>query len=182
MGALKFRVLLDSAAEQEVFRDILIDENSNFETFYHTILNAFRFEGNEIGSFYVSNENWDKGYEIALLDMRYSDEDQEMSSVMKEAILKDFIQEENQKFILVYDFIRMWIFLVELLEKTDLEQAVPSVALSVGMAPPEDSRMMQDQEFMGDEFEDEDDIFGGEDFEDGYDEEDYSGFEGYEYE
>lgn len=178
MAALKFRVLLDTPNEQEIFRDILIDENANFETFYRGILSAFRFEGQEIGSFYVSNNEWDKGYEIALLDMRYSDEDMEASSVMSESLIKDFIETQDQKFILVYDFIRMWIFLIELLETVDIQQAVPSVALAVGMAPPEDSKLLQDDAFMGDEGDDE---FQDEDFEDGYDEEDFSDFNEYEY-
>ena len=77
MGALKFRVLLDSEKDKEIFRDILINENDNFESFYRAILNSFNFEGKEIGSFFMSNDEWDKGHEISLMDMSYSDEDQE---------------------------------------------------------------------------------------------------------
>lgn len=179
MGALKFRVLLDSEKDQEIFRDILIDENENFETFYHAILNAFRFEGQEMGSFYMSNDEWDKGHEIGLMDMRYSDEDEHLPGVMKEAILKDFMEATDQKIILVYDFLRMWIFLIELLETTDQTVEKPEVALSIGVAPPEDSKMIAEDAFYGEEEEDE---FGQEeDFEDGYDEEDYSGFDEYNY-
>ena len=45
MGALKFRVLLDSEKDQEIFRDIIINEEDNFESFYRAILNSFNFEG-----------------------------------------------------------------------------------------------------------------------------------------
>ena len=181
MGALKFRVLLDSEKDQEIFRDILIDENENFETFYQAILNAFRFEGNEMGSFYMSNDEWDKGHEIGLMDMRYSDEDEDLPGVMKDAVLKDFMEVSDQKIILVYDFLRMWIFLIELLEKTEQKIEKPEVVLSMGVAPPEDSKMVAEDSFYGDEPED-DELFDGEDdFEDGYDEEDYSGFDEYNY-
>lgn len=181
MGALKFRVLLDSEKDQEIFRDILIDENENFETFYHAVLNAFRFEGQEMGSFYMSNDEWDKGHEIGLMDMRYSDEDEDLPGVMKDAILKDFMEVSDQKIILVYDFLRMWIFLIELLEKSDLSVEKPEVVLSMGIAPPEDSKMIAEDSFYGEE-EGEDELFGEEDdFEDGYDEEDYSGFDEYNY-
>ncbi|HLP54240.1 MAG TPA: hypothetical protein VK151_04390 [Fluviicola sp.] len=181
MGALKFRVLLDSEKEQETFRDILINDTDNFETLYRAILNAFRFEGQEIGSFYMSNDDWDKGHEIGLMDMRYSDEDESLPSVMKDAVLKDFMEVPDQKIILVYDFLRMWIFLIELLEQTEQTVDKPEVVLSIGVAPPEDSKMIpEDDDFMGEGEEDE--LFGEDDeFDDGYDEEDYSNYDEFNY-
>ena len=44
MAAYKFRVLLDTEKESEIFRDIVIDENDNFENFYHAIISSFRLE------------------------------------------------------------------------------------------------------------------------------------------
>lgn len=180
MGALKFRVLLDSEKDQEIFRDIQINENENFETFYRTILSSFHFEGKEMGSFYMSNDEWDKGHEIGLFDMRYSDEELDAPSVMKEATLSDFMEVPDQKIILVYDFLRMWIFLIELVERSEQTVDTPKILLSVGIAPPEDSKMIQEDSFLGEE---DDDEFGNfdEDFEDGYDDEDFSGYEEFEY-
>ncbi|MNY40186.1 hypothetical protein D3C86_1749120 [compost metagenome] len=54
------------------------------------------------------------------------------------------------------------------------------VALAVGTAPPEDSKMIQDDAFYGEEEEDEFNDFD-DDFGDGYDDEDLSGYEEYEY-
>lgn len=179
MGALKFRVLLDSEKDQEIFRDILIDENENFESFYRTILNSFNFEGQEIGSFFISNDEWDKGHEISLMDMSYSDEDPEITSVMSEAKLVDFMEAPDQKIILVYDFLRMWIFLIELQERTEETLDKAKIALAVGTAPPEDSKIVQDDAFFGEEEDDENEF--DEDFGDGYDDEDLSGYEEYEY-
>lgn len=180
MSALKFRVLLDTEKDQEIFRDIVINEEDNFETFYRAILNSFNFEGNEMGSFFMSNDEWNKGHEISLMDMSYSEEDAEITSVMSKTTIADFIEVSDQKIILVYDFLRMWIFLIELLERTDEEATKPKVALAVGTAPPEDSKMIQEDAFFGEE-EDDFDEFGDDDFEDGYDDEDFSGYEEYEY-
>ena len=69
MAGLKFRVLLDSNDKNEVFRDILISDNDNFESFYHAILNAYQFSDDQMASFYMSNDMWDKGHEISLFDM-----------------------------------------------------------------------------------------------------------------
>jgi hypothetical protein len=181
MGSYKFRVLLDSEKDEEIFRDIQISDSSNFEELYRAILSSFHFEGKEIGSFFMSNDSWDKGHEISLMDMRYGDDDPDMPSVMSEAVLKEHMEEKDQKIILVYDFLRMWIFLIELLETSEEEIVAPKVALSIGMAPPEDSKMVQDDAFFGSEEDDDFDEFGDE-FDEGYDDEDFgSGYEEYEY-
>ena len=95
----------DSEKDQEIFRDIIINEEDNFESFYRAILNSFNFEGKEMGSFFMSNDEWDKGHEISLMDMSYSDEDMEITSVMSEAKLTNFMEAPDQKIILVYDFL-----------------------------------------------------------------------------
>ena len=178
MGSLKFRVLLDSEKNEEIFRDIQINEDDHFESLYHAILKAFGFEGNQMASFYVSNDEWDKGHEIALMDMRYSED--EDSSVMKQAILKDFMEVSDQKLILVHDFMRMWIFLIELIDTRKETVDAPLTLLSVGMAPPEDSKMMQEDMEFGEDDEDlYGDEFGDDDFEDGYDEEDLADYDDY---
>jgi hypothetical protein len=184
MGALKFRVLLDTEQESEIFRDILINEDDNFESLYQAIINSFRFQGDQMASFYLSNDDWDKGHEISLMDMNYGDEAiDEKASVMSVAVLRDFMQEKDQKIILVYDFLRMWIFLIELIDRPADKVSKPETLLSVGMAPPEDSRMTNleddtDNLFEDEEFGDDDDIFD-DDFEDGYDEEDYNNYNEY---
>lgn len=183
MAGLKFRVLLDSENSSEIFRDILIRDTDNFETLYKAIVSSFRFQGDQMASFYVSNDSWDKGSEISLMDLSYDDELTESpTAIMKDALIKDFIEEPDQKFILVYDFMRMWIFLLELIgyEKEGPEK--PEVLLSMGMAPPEDSRVAADNEdmFVGDLDEDEDEM-GFDDFEDGMSDEDYSNLDEYDY-
>ena len=101
---------------------------------------------------------------------------------MKTAIIKDFLEEPDQKFILVYDFMRMWIFLIELIGyEKDIPES-PQVALSMGMAPPEDSRTSNDIEDMFlsmSSEEEEGDDYGFDEFEDGMSDEDYSNFDEY---
>lgn len=189
MAGLKFRVLLDSKDQEKVFRDILISDSDNFETFYRAIISAFRFQGDQMASFYISNDEWDKGHEISLMDLSYDDDSIDaIPSVMKNAILKDFIEEPDQKIILVYDFLRMWIFLAELVGYEQETPVEPTVLLAMGMAPPEDSRVteLEDGDFLDDIFdeedeEDEDDEFGFDDYEDGLSDDDMSNFDSYDY-
>lgn len=184
MAGLKFRVLLDSENNSEVFRDILINSEDNFESFYKAIVSSFNFSGKEMASFYVSNDEWDKGHELNLEDMSYGEEEKsEFPTVMKHASIQQFIEEPDQKFILVYDFMRMWIFLVELIGYEKVAPEKPEVLLAVGMAPPEDSRSGDNENlFVGQEGDDMDeDEFGFNDFDDDISDDDYSSFDDYEY-
>lgn len=184
MAGLKFRVLLDSENNSEIFRDILINDTDNFESLYKAVISSFNFQGDQMASFYVSNDSWDKGHEISLMDMTYDDDSIDSpAAVMKDAIIKDFLEEPDQKFILVYDFMRMWIFLLELIGYDKEGPEKPQVLLAVGMAPPEDSRAASDNEdlFMGELDEEDEDEFGFDEFDDEMGEDDYSNFDEYDY-
>jgi len=188
MPGLKFRVLLDSEKKEEIFRDILISDTDNFESLYKAILEAFALKGDQMASFYVSNDNWDKGHEISLMDMSYGDDAvDEPSAVMKDAIIKNFLEEPDQKFILVYDFMRMWIFLVELIGFDRTEPETPQLLLAMGTAPKEESKALMDGvSFTGEDAEiglddEEDDEFGFDEFQDDFNDEDISDFNEYDY-
>ena len=185
MAGLKFRVLLDSEKDSEIFRDILIKDTDHFESFYKAVIQSFRFTGDQMASFYVSNDHWDKGHEISLMDMTYDDDSVDSpAAIMKNAVIKDFLEEPDQKFILVYDFMRMWIFLIELIGYEKEGPEVPQVVLSIGMAPPEDSRNTLDNEhlFAGETDEDEEDEFGFNEFDDDFEDDDLAGYDEHEYE
>jgi len=174
MASYKFRVLIDTDSSEEIFRDIVISTTENFETFYQAILAAFEFNGQELASFYVSNESWDKGHEIALMDMQISDS-LDAPSTMKDTLIEDMVNTSNQKFILVYDFLRMWCFMIELNEIIQENFDGPMLDLSVGEAPNEfdkDIDLSGDMTGHADLGNEIDDIFN-----DHGDEDDFGGFE-----
>lgn len=179
MPSFKFRVLIDTNSGTDIFRDIVISTNENLELFYQTILASFNFKGDQMASFYKSNDDWDKGQEITLVDMGMSD-DVEPVLIMNETKLKDIVTDKNQKMILVHDFMRMWCFLIELVETQTKAVSAPQVLLSVGTAPDESSKELDSAEGMpygetlnlGDDF---DDIFS--DDPDDFDEDDLENFE-----
>jgi len=165
----KFRVIVDT--EEDVFRDIEIETNSSFEQFHKAILDSFDFEEGEMASFYMSNESWEKGLEISLMDVGGA------APSMANTKLEDMLSKPSDKVLYVYDFLRMWIFYVELVEvKKDKPSTIyPRVALVYGYAPAQDSKEMDlfgsefsEEEFNevhgnasgGDDDEDEDDMFG----------------------
>jgi Plasmid pRiA4b ORF-3-like protein len=143
----KFRVIIDT--EQDVFRDIEIETDTTFEKLHEAILDAFDFELGEMASFYMSDEQWEKGLEIPLMDMAG-----DAALSMKSTKLSDMVSKPSEKILYVYDFMRMWIFYVELMEvKKDLPSTIyPRVALVYGDAPSQDSKEM---DLFGSEFSEE---------------------------
>ena len=183
VNIFKFRVIIDT--EQDVFRDIEIETDSTFEQLHEAVLDAFDFESGEMASFYMSNEQWEKGLEIPLMDMAG-----DAALSMKSTKLSDMLSKPSEKVLYVYDFMRMWIFYVELMEvKKDAPSTIyPRVALVYGDAPSQDSKEMDlfGTEFSEEEFtemhgdvdgeeerdEDEDMFESGEDY---FDESEFNG-------
>ena len=60
----RFRIILDT--HEDVFRDIEIEANASLEDFHNAITQAFGFDGQEMASFYTSNDLWEEGDEISL--------------------------------------------------------------------------------------------------------------------
>lgn len=158
----KFRVIID--AEEDVFRDIEISTDDHFFSLHKAILDAFDFEDGEMASFYLSDDNWEKGLEISLMDMG-SD-----NLSMTGSILSDFVDKPSDKLLYVYDFLRMWCFYVELVEVTKEKPSTiyPRVALVYGDAPSQDSKEMDlfGTEVDNEEFDDQNDDYKGSDDED----------------
>ncbi|MFN5620122.1 MAG: IS1096 element passenger TnpR family protein [Flavobacteriales bacterium] len=179
----KFRVIIDT--EQDVFRDIEIETTATFEKLHEAILDAFDFESGEMASFYMSNESWEKGLEIPLMDMAG-----DAALSMKSTTLSEMVSKPSDKVLYIYDFMRMWIFYVELMEvKKDKPSTIyPRVALVFGDAPSQDSKEMDlfgsefsEEEFNemhgdvkdGDDEDGEDDMFDAD--EDYFDESEFNG-------
>lgn len=177
MPGLKFRVLLDSVEEEEVFRDIAINDDLTLEQFYMAILDAFGFPNDQMASFFVSDHEWNKGEEISLMDMSFGADDQETPVQMSNIMIREKIQAPNQRLILVHDFLNMFIFLIELQEILDEEVKDAELIMSVGEVPksltsnPKDKlenlrfETEVDQDLKDYDLGDFDDDFGGEGFE-----------------
>jgi hypothetical protein len=136
-NVFKLRVIIDT--EEDVFRDIEMSAQSTFHQLHETILHSFQFEKGEMASFYLSNDEWEKGLEIPLMDMG------EGVVSMENALLSEMLQSAGNKVLYVYDFLRMWIFYIEVMEvlEADANQVYPVVSLTFGEAPSQDSKEME---------------------------------------
>ena len=130
----KFRAILD--AEEDVFRDIAIDENASLEDLHNAIVNAFGFDGLDVASFYTCDDIWNQEDEIPMFDSGDIPGEQK---TMSDYAINDLLYDEQTKIIYVYDFINMWTFLVELaaIEEAVIGETYPALLFSHGELPAE---------------------------------------------
>jgi len=128
----RFRIILDT--EEDVFRDLEIEQSATLEDFNNAITQSFGFDGMEMASFYLSNEAWEQGEEISQFDMS---EGMESIRLMNETLVEDVVSERSTKLLYVYDFLNMWRFMIELAEIADAEDGVayPNLMYVQGQVP-----------------------------------------------
>ena len=153
----RFRVILD--AEEDVFRDIEIMSDNSLEDFHNAIFQAFGFDGNEMASFYISDEEWNQGEEISQVDLTEGGSD---IRLMEETSLDDVVSESQTRLIYVYDFLSMWTFLVELAEIAEPEPGIlyPNLMYVHGQLPPSapDKEFIAEKDEFSNDFDDDFDI------------------------
>ena len=130
----RFRVILDNDTEDDIFRDIEIYKTNSLEEFHETIINSFGFTNNEMASFYISDNEWNQGEEISLFN--FGDESKE-TKLMSSVAINQVINNENNKLIYIYDFLNMWVFLIELIEVAEEIKEInyPNIIFSKGDLP-----------------------------------------------
>lgn len=151
----RFRVVLDNDTDEDVFRDIEIKETDSLEDLHNCIAQSFGFDGLEMASFYVSDDVWNQGEEIPMIDLGEEAAERTMNST----IINELIHEAQTKLIYVYDFFSMWTFYVELAEIVEETEGVnyPNLMFVHGQLPdsaPEKSFEAEDISDFNDEFED----------------------------
>lgn len=156
----RFRAILDNDTKEDVFRDIEIRETDSLEDLHNAITQSFGFDGLQMASFYISNEEWDQGEEISMFDVS---EGNASVRLMNETALNDVVNKSQTKLIYVYDFMSMWTFLVELAEIVDEAEGTdyPNLMFAFGQIPdtaPEKTFEAENFDDLDDGFEDDLDI------------------------
>ena len=138
-----FRVLVDTAEEEDVFRDIAIEADAPFEQLHLAIQDAFGFDNSQMASFYLADEYWDRGQEIALMDVSSGDEP---VLTMGTTPINKLINNDQKRALYVFDFLLMWTFFVELVSEgeANTEYTYPMLMVEVGEAPDQYSKEPED--------------------------------------
>ena len=130
----RFRVVLDNDTKEDIFRDIEIRKTDTLEDLHNTITQSFGFDGSEMASFYLSDDDWNQGQEISLFNLS---EGLDTVALMSKTVIDTVVDIERTKLIYVYDFLSMWTFLVELAEVVQEAQGTdyPNLMYVHGQVP-----------------------------------------------
>lgn len=130
MKIITLRIIPET--EEVVYRDLEARSDNTFLELHQHLLKAFEFTDDQMASFYVSDEDWNKGQEISLFGI----EDQEVLE-MQSTTVGSIFSSVNQKMLYTYDFLAMWNFTIEVMEigAADQKSKYPKVSRRFGDAP-----------------------------------------------
>lgn len=156
MAIYRFRVTFEDY--EDIYREIDMPSRATFLELHQAIHSATGYVSDVSSSFYVSNDQWKKGTEIAYLptERKKSNGVQEMEGIR----LSKFIDDPHQKFYYIYNFDRPSDFHVELIKilKEEEGKAYPSIFKAVGTVPKHVAAANFPLSTTDDENDDEDDL------------------------
>ncbi|QIG90688.1 plasmid pRiA4b ORF-3 family protein [Chryseobacterium sp. POL2] len=127
----KIRVILD--AKESIFRDIEIKDKQTLWNLHLGIKSAFSLPGDELSSFYFSDEDWSEGRAVPLEDMS----DDGDGEIMSDVYVNEGFSQKGDKMRFQYGFLDLWEFFCELVDVIDEKPAVnyPITAYRFGNVP-----------------------------------------------
>jgi hypothetical protein len=135
MAILKFRIYWEE--DDSVYRDVVIKHTQTFEDLHTAILKCFEFDNKHKATFFRSNDKWLRGREISL--EKYADKEYTVDPlIMLDTTMGSEIKIPNQKFIYLYDFNKLWTFMVELIsvdKEENKKLTYPTCVRTEGLAP-----------------------------------------------
>lgn len=153
----KFTVLSDEV--DDFVRIIKIDPEATFFDLHNAILDSVKYDKNQMTSFFICSDDWEKGQEVTLIEMESSSEYDNL--VMENTKLEELISDEKQKLLYVFDMISDRAFFIELTEIIPGKSvSKPEYSSSEGKAPQQiladeavsiAPKMTLDENFYGDE-------------------------------
>lgn len=133
MAIYRFKITFEDY--DDVMREIDIRSNQTFEDLHNAIHQSVNYKADVSSSFYVSNDQWIKGQEIAFMP---SDNKKKRGvKLMSDAKLNQFIDDPHQKFYYTSNFERPFDFHVELVKIIELipGKIYPIIGKAAGEAP-----------------------------------------------
>jgi hypothetical protein len=106
----KFTLLSDEL--DDFVRVIDIDPEATFFDLHNAILESVKFEKNQVTTFFLCSDTWEKQQEVTLIEMESSSEYDNL--VMDEIKLEELLSDEKQKLIYIFDMISDRAFYMEL--------------------------------------------------------------------
>lgn len=127
-----FRIVSDEVDNFK--REIKIDADATFLDLKNAICESVDYDKNQLSSFFICDDNWEKRQEITLEDMDTSS-DQDVY-LMEDTRLSNLIDDEGQKLMFTFDYMTDRSFFMEMKELIPGSNLMdPVCTLALGKAP-----------------------------------------------
>jgi len=127
----KFKLTSDEASTFSC--EIEIDADNTFLDLHNIINESVGYQKDQMASFFLCDESWEKESEITLVEMDTSSEYD--NHTMEDSIISDFITEKNQNVLYIFDMFSERGFIVRLKEIKTGHLEKPSCISKKGNAP-----------------------------------------------
>ncbi len=120
--------------EIEAFvKEIAIDDTLTFADLHNTIQKLLEYDATQMASFFTTDKEWNKEMEITLFDM--ADSSSDLLRVMQDTLLSDYLFEEGQRLLYVFDFFSERGFFMEVIKIAEGTLEQPNCYRNEGTAP-----------------------------------------------
>ena len=144
----KFKILSDKVENFALHIDA--DAKNTFFQLHEAIQDECKYDPSEIVTFFLADEEWDKGQEIPMFPNKSPKQNAEIT--MKTAMIGDYLKEKEDKLIYVFDVINqksLYIELNEIVMENKLNS--PVVTYNKGLAPLQSSSNRYDTDLLANE-------------------------------
>lgn len=127
-----FRIVSDEV--DNFRREIQIDADATFLDLKNAICESVGYDKNQMSSFFLCDDSWEKEKEITMEDMG-SDPSQEVY-LMEDSVLSVFVEDEGQRLMFTFDYLTDRSFFMEMKElQTGKNLKDPVCVMAIGKAP-----------------------------------------------
>mgnify|MGYP002626062730 CR=1 FL=1 len=156
----KFTIISDEV--ENFMREIKISADAKFLELHKLILESCGYKDDQLTSFTICENGWEKGQEITLEEMDTSSDVD--SYVMAKTELSEFLEDEKQHLLYTFDPLADRVFFIELSSIKPGQMEHGEVTRSQGDAPQQtldfDEMFARNPITGGDDIMDDDDLFG----------------------
>lgn len=124
-----------SADDTAFLRDFEVDADQTFLSFHNIIQKNLGFDPTQLASFFLTDEHWNKGLEITLIDMQ--NEGGPAAIPMESVKIGELIKDRKERLLYVFDIFADRGLFIELLDMFDPIKNVnyPICSAAVGEPP-----------------------------------------------
>ena len=149
---MKYKIRVTLESKEDVIRELEINSDCILSELHYFIIDSLALDKKELASFYSVNDDLELVNEFPLISF------EENSSNMENTKLESILIEENDKLIYVFDYMKMWRFLIDLIKiETNFKER--KCTLKIGKIPDEAPEVIFNQDDNDNFHDDEDEYY-----------------------